>query len=703
MGNFQKHLEANLVAEWKEMYCNYKQLKRDVEDLKNCDLSESLPHVQPQAIETPSGSPYANFRKHVESPLWALSSRGRKVQRLDDFMTVHRSGHRQEEGGLPNSDEEEYYHTELLGPSSLGTDAKVFFRDLDSQLNKVNTFYKQKEKEYLLQARELQSQMETLLELQIKGQKSLESALKSAKPIKDLEGSLDKRNDNLEAGSKSKVANAKKMLKLAFAEVYRSLCLLKNFRSLNMMAFEKILKKYDKETGQNASKIYLQAVETSHLATSEKVLKLMDRIEFLVTEYFCKGHRKRAMKDLRPRARNSPAKTHFLLGLLTGSSSYLLIAFVFLLVSPKDYKFPERTAFMRSTFPVFSTLALFVLHTHMYSLNIYLWRRVRVNYSFIFEFASGTELRLQDLLIISTGLTAILIGGMVLHITTFETPHFPKEIFPLIVLVVIVGLTILPFNILYKKARFAFLRSLRNILFSPFYKVVLADFFMADQLTSQVVALSNLAYVSCYFFGGYFKTRDNSSCTTTHASLVFRYVLSMLPFWCRVMQCLRRYLDEHDYEHLVNAGKYFTTMVALAIRLTYITESTGALLALSIFSSVLATSYQLYWDIVWDWGLLQKNSRNAWLRDRLILKHKSTYFISMIVNLILRLLWAFSLIHLNKQAINHDVLDFLLASIEVVRRGLWNFYRMENEHLNNVGKFRATRTVPLPFKDLDDM
>lgn len=27
--------------------------------------------------------------------------------------------------------------------------------------------------------------------------------------------------------------------------------------------------------------------------------------------------------------------------------------------------------------------------------------------------------------------------------------------------------------------------------------------------------------------------------------------------------------------------------------------------------------------------------------------------------------------------------------------------RLENEHLNNVGKFRAVRTIPLPFKDLE--
>ncbi|CAN8272669.1 unnamed protein product [Cochlearia groenlandica] len=45
----------------------------------------------------------------------------------------------------------------------------------------------------------------------------------------------------------------------------------------------------------------------------------------------------------------------------------------------------------------------------------------------------------------------------------------------------------------------------------------------------------------------------------------------------------------------------------------------------------------------------------------------------------------------------------VVASLEIIRRGKWNFFRLENEHLNNVGKYRAFKTVPLPFNyDKDD-
>ena len=40
---------------------------------------------------------------------------------------------------------------------------------------------------------------------------------------------------------------------------------------------------------------------------------------------------------------------------------------------------------------------------------------------------------------------------------------------------------------------------------------------------------------------------------------------------------------------------------------------------------------------------------------------------------------------------------FLIAVGEVFRRFMWNFFRMENEHMMNVRRFIASRDVPLPF------
>ncbi|MCO5580861.1 hypothetical protein L7F22_034734 [Adiantum nelumboides] len=254
-----------------------------------------------------------------------------------------------------------------------------------------------------------------------------------------------------------------------------------------------------------------------------------------------------------------------------------------------------------------------------------------------------------------------------------------------------------PFNVLHRSCRFFFLKCLKRIILAPFYKVMMADFFLADQLTSQVTTLRHLQYLPCYCLGD--QSFFDSICTQRkfHA---FAYLLSFLPFWWRLLQCLRRYYDEQDQVHLANGGKYLSAMVAMGCRLTFEFYGSKPWLVLRIMSSSIATIYQLYWDFVVDWGLLQPHSKNPWLRDQLILTKKSIYFMSMAMNILLRLAWIVSLTHLHFVGTpDHLLFDFLLASLEVIRRGHWNFYRLENEHLNNVGKFRAVKIVPLPFRD----
>lgn len=44
----------------------------------------------------------------------------------------------------------------------------------------------------------------------------------------------------------------------------------------------------------------------------------------------------------------------------------------------------------------------------------------------------------------------------------------------------------------------------------------------------------------------------------------------------------------------------------------------------------------------------------------------------------------------------------ILSPLEVFRRFVWNFFRLENEHLNNCGKFRAVRDISVAPIDSSD-
>lgn len=192
------------------------------------------------------------------------------------------------------------------------------------------------------------------------------------------------------------------------------------------------------------------------------------------------------------------------------------------------------------------------------------------------------------------------------------------------------GLLVCPFNILYLQTRYRFLKVIRNIILTPLYKVVMVDFFMADQLCSQVPLLRNLEYVACYYITGSYKTQDYGFCNRTTHYRELAYAVSFLPYYWRAMQCARRWFDEGQTSHLVNLGKYVSAMLAAGAKVGYEKEKTAGWLALLIVISSMATVYQLYWDFVKDWGLLQFNSKNRWLRNELVLKRKFIYFLSMV-------------------------------------------------------------------------
>ena len=88
--------------------------------------------------------------------------------------------------------------------------------------------------------------------------------------------------------------------------------------------------------------------------------------------------------------------------------------------------------------------------------------------------------------------------------------------------------------------------------------------------------------------------------------------------------------EEKDPMQGYNGLKYFLTIVAVCLRTAYsINKGDGWRAIAWVFSSI-AAIIGTYWDLVLDWGLLQRHSKNRWLRDKLLVPHKSVYFGAMV-------------------------------------------------------------------------
>lgn len=799
MVKFSKQFEAQLVPEWKHVFVDYWQLKKEVKKIQR---------QRQQAAERANKSHGPGFFKFDQ------------LSRMTKFIkkkTSHCLGRDVEPNLIQvRKPEEDVYVTEVITSQFDQKDAaQVFFSMLDTQLNKVNQFYKSKEKEFVERGDALKEQLGILKELKaalkeqkekqsshggesenisthsvastddcrddsihervedgdleekqeaaqleegiigsenngarlvesprrrsadgIKSKKNNEKHLSKIKsnprsrsfsshgrsmrmdiplttPSRTLsamtnglwEDLMNQQNKETPEGNrfmlnKKNLHRAEKLIQGALVELYRGLGFLNTYRSLNMLAFEKILKKFDKVTGQQQIlPIYFNVVERSYFNTSDKVVKLHDEIEELFIQYFAADDRRRAMTYLKPKQTKVSHTVTFFIGLFTGCFLALFVGYIIMTHLAKRYVLSN----MATSYQVFS---LINLHIFLYGCNIVMWRRHRINYIFIFEFARKRELKYQDVFLICTTFMTIVAGCMVGQLAMREKmfPSVKVDTIPGLLLLASVVVLLCPLNIIYRSTRFAFLRVLRNIVLSPFYKVAMVDSFMADQLTSQVPLLRQLEYVTCYYASGSYKTQNSHICTDNKRYTDLVYVVSFLPYYWRAMQCARRWFDEEDVRHIANLGKYVSAMVAAGARLTYEKQRTHGWLAMVVITSTIATIYQLYWDFVMDWGLLQRRSKNPWLRDELILKHKIIYFLAMALNLVLRLAWLqtilpsiFGINHKNENGV-----VFLLASLEVFRRGHWNFYRLENEQLTNAGKYRAIIPVPLPFREVDE-
>ncbi|RZC72387.1 hypothetical protein C5167_035585 [Papaver somniferum] len=496
--------------------------------------------------------------------------------------------------------------------------------------------------------------------------------------------------------NRKQLKKVEEQLKQVFIEFHWKLRQLKRYSFMNLLALSKVMKKYDKITLRGASKSYLRAVDNSYIGSSDEISTILERVEATFVKHFCNSNRRKGMKSLRPTAKKGKHKTTFLLGYFAGCTTALLVALI-LVINARKLVIKEGSTHL---------FAYIILHMLMYAVNIYFWRCYRVNYPFIFGFKQGTELGYREVFLLGAGLTLLSLAGVLANLDMEMEPGTQKyqtvtELVPLGLVTLVLAIAFCPFNIIYRSGRFFFIKSIWRCICAPFYKVTLIDFFLADQLTSQVQAFRSLEFYICYYVWGDFRKRHNS-CRQSAVYNSFYFIVAVLPYWSRLLQCLRRWVEEKDVSQVYNGLKYLLTIIAVLMRTGFDLEKGTSWRAVAIISSAIAAIMSTYWDIVKDWGLLQRHSKNPWLRDKLLISHTSVYFIAMVLDVILRLAWLQSVVNFHVTFLHRTALTTIVACLEILRRGMWNFFRLENEHLNNVGKFRAFKSVPLPFSYYDE-
>ncbi|ESK90170.1 signal transduction protein [Moniliophthora roreri MCA 2997] len=487
--------------------------------------------------------------------------------------------------------------------------------------------------------------------------------------------------------------NAKKKLKKAVLEHYRGLELLHNYRVLNITGFRKALKKFEKVTKIPAQQAYMsEKVETSTFASDKAVRTMMTEMEELYTSRFAHGDKKRAMAALRG---TSLRKTHhfstFRSGVMLGLAIPALVSGIYESFQPETR---EEIEGWDGLLFAYAILVVPVVFTLLVGLNLLVWSRSRINYAFIFELDTRTRLDYREYFELPSLLFSTLCYAFWLSFYRIGGSSISPTIWPLVWL----GLTALvivdPFGIAFKSSRFWLVKNIFRLLISGIRRVEFADFWMGDQFCSLVFTLSNLYLFACAYANEF---EDWRKCGSTSKYWPVAFVLAILPFIARLVQSIRRYVDSKLITHLINGGKYGTGIVYYLMYFIWRHQG-GPYNVIFAMWCLVGTIYSVYasaWDFLMDWSLLRPRVHYPLLRSELIYSnHIYMYYVAMITNVLIRFIWV---IYIPSMGPDIYLRQFIAAMLEILRRWQWNFYRLENEHLGNMDQYRVTREVPLPY------
>ncbi|XP_017029002.1 xenotropic and polytropic retrovirus receptor 1 homolog isoform X1 [Drosophila kikkawai] len=519
---------------------------------------------------------------------------------------------------------------------------------------------------------------------------------------------LSQQGSNPSQGSKYQARNLtapKKtmthgQLSTAYCEFYLSLVLIQNYQTLNETGFRKICKKFDKNLRTTSAGSWFENnVEDAVFTDSRFLQRMIREVEDLYTTHLAGGNRQLAMAKLRvpPLGKPSSPTMVFQAGFALG-----MLLMLFLGTAISYWKRPPSAVNTATFMSLYRGPLTWVIFNLYMAANVAGWQRAGVNHILIFEIDPRNHMQPARYLEIAS-IFGILWTLSMLGFLHHRAMHLNDPfVFPLALILIMTGLLVMPLPILDLKARWWTIKLLGRVITAPLHYVGFADFWMGDQLNSLVNCLVDHYIMVRFFVVCWLRREQSSQCF--HLDVIVVPIVRCLPAWFRFAQCLRRFRDSgsKSVSYLFNAGKYsMSFLVVLFDTLRQRSEGrhgspfSNPYTWLFLVSSMAATIYGYLWDVLRDFGLFQiMDGPGIFLRQQLVYPQAFYYFV-IVENFCLRWLWAVEFGIFYNNLIAPYNLRTITSIAEITRRFIWNYVRLENEHLYNCGRFRATRDIHL--------
>lgn len=284
------------------------------------------------------------------------------------------------------------------------------------------------------------------------------------------------------------------------------------------------------------------------------------------------------------------------------------------------------------------------------------------------------------------------------------------EILPNLYLLVLVLGFIVPIPFVSRTGRHRTLATLKRISIGGIAEAQdgkFGDILLADALTSYAKVLGDLFISLCMFFS----SKHSSTGPPNRNCGGFFWVpfIISVPSLIRLRQCLTEYSRVQKANkqtgqispatgwggvHLANALKYSTAFPVIILSAmqrnpepSKFGMSEATLFRLWLVAVFINSAYSFWWDLSRDWDLtllLGKRERvhpdyPYGLRRHRWFHAKEFYYVAIVIDAVLRCTWSFKLSPHLDHFNDMEGGIFLIQVLEVLRRWIWIFFRVETE------------------------
>jgi hypothetical protein len=438
--------------------------------------------------------------------------------------------------------------------------------------------------------------------------------------------------------------------------------------------------------------------------------------------------------------------SHVAVGIVVGALLALAVS-VISLYATNWHKAREVDSGRFSSY-LFALSGIPIFMATLFALNVVAWERCKVNFAFSFHLHPFGHMTSRSVFIWNGGMAVVWLACMWFFLHAVEAEHtlrsvvqaraahaacnstaspvstaffeevvtydpvIPSHIFPYLVFPIVALMTAARALGMRGNTRQSpwFLRSLWHVVATPMYPVSFSDFFICEQL----VSCGDLLW-ECQWFWCVFSPDTDGVCFTGRN--LYIPVLAILPSFWRTAQSLRRYRDNYHlshayYPHLLNATKYSISMLRIiaTMLLAWPTASTPAddrgdalvvvsddwgtaFIVIYLALKTVDTTFKVCYETWVEYGVLRPAAANFLLRDT-ILFPQWTYYASVAANVLARYLFVGAWF-VKKAHPEAEWVFPVFSAIEVSRRVLWNFYRVEHDQVDNTENYKTVRNAPL--------